>query len=867
VSTPDVRVRLSAEGVAEVVAALKKIQAESDAASRKGSAGWTKFNSVLSSTRSLLAGIGVAFGVGAIVNFIRQSAAAADRVDEIGQAASTTASRVSTLNFLASQTGLTLEDVGLILDRVNRRLGELGEGKSGARDFFRQLGLSAKDLKGRDSVAALDLIAARIAQIEDPARQTSAAIELLGRSGAKSLPFLRALADQGYARVEARARQLGVVIDDDLAARIAAANDELAVVSLQAQNIGASFAGGFAPQFAQATASITGNLEDQGRAWQEIGNTVGRVIKGVVVALSSMVDLGIQAMEQLADGFVATFRIFQRAASGDFVGAGQELFDFFSRAKVRAEELARRIEERFKIAGSEPPPPPGQPAPGTGDTPDPVELEKRRADAARSVLEKELAFQKAQAKARGEADKRAFDQGLIDLEEYFRRRRAAIEAGAAQEIAAINRRQLLLAQEPDDIKRAAEAQKLRLELAEAQLERESALSTLTLEQANAIRELGAKRLAIEEQVEAAEGRRHAAALRAIEEELRQAEIVFRQNGLADEERIARLDDLRRALTGAADFEEFSRQVDVAFGDLALARRAIEQDVRRGLLTAFEGEQKILELERERLPILDGIARRMLAIAVASGSPEQIQQARELLAALRELGVATGVSAVSFQNFKETLAASSFEQLTDFFARGITEAQNLETAVSDMARGILGSLRRLAAQALALSIFKALNIQVPGLSGGGRVGRARRLSGGGRVRGPGTPTSDSIPFRTMSGRHVLLSDTEFVVRGAVTAEPGALTFLETFNRYGMSIVNGSKPFAPRAIATAPGLAAGGMVGATQDLAQGRRDGRLTAVIGLEEGLVLRHMESPAGQRVTLTNLGRNRKSAELLLGGR
>lgn len=51
--------------------------------------------------------------------------------------------------------------------------------------------------------------------------------------------------------------------------------------------------------------------------------------------------------------------------------------------------------------------------------------------------------------------------------------------------------------------------------------------------------------------------------------------------------------------------------------------------------------------------------------------------------------------------------------------------------------------------------------------------------GGHVRGPGTATSDSIP--------AWLLDFEFVTRAAVVRQPGALPFLEDFNRRGMPAV--------------------------------------------------------------------------------
>lgn len=57
---------------------------------------------------------------------------------------------------------------------------------------------------------------------------------------------------------------------------------------------------------------------------------------------------------------------------------------------------------------------------------------------------------------------------------------------------------------------------------------------------------------------------------------------------------------------------------------------------------------------------------------------------------------------------------------------------------------------------------------------------RAFANGGQVRGPGTTTSDSIP--------ALLSDQEFVTRASVVQQPGALPFLQDFNRHGMSALS-------------------------------------------------------------------------------
>ncbi len=80
--------------------------------------------------------------------------------------------------------------------------------------------------------------------------------------------------------------------------------------------------------------------------------------------------------------------------------------------------------------------------------------------------------------------------------------------------------------------------------------------------------------------------------------------------------------------------------------------------------------------------------------------------------------------------------------------------------------------------------------------------------GGRIQGPGTGTSDSIP--------ILASNDEFMTRAAVVRQPGALAFLEQFNRYGMAALSawanpvrhatGGLMGTPAPAMPAPGLAA-------------------------------------------------------------
>ena len=133
--------------------------------------------------------------------------------------------------------------------------------------------------------------------------------------------------------------------------------------------------------------------------------------------------------------------------------------------------------------------------------------------------------------------------------------------------------------------------------------------------------------------------------------------------------------------------------------------------------------------------------------------------------------------------------------------------------------------------------------------GSAVGSGASLAAatGGFISGPGTGTSDSILAR--------LSNGEFVQRYAAVQYYG-VDFMHALN--GLRI--------PKTALR--GYAEGGPVSvAVPDRAPLKTETSLTGglEIGLEPGLVVRHIETPEGQRAQLRALARNPKAARAALG--
>src|SRR5437867_3554901 len=94
---PDVRVRLTAEGLQEVVTALRKVRTESESATRGASGAFSQFGASLRGLNGLLIQLGAAVGVAQLISFAR---GATDAADEIGKMAQRVGASVENLSAL-----------------------------------------------------------------------------------------------------------------------------------------------------------------------------------------------------------------------------------------------------------------------------------------------------------------------------------------------------------------------------------------------------------------------------------------------------------------------------------------------------------------------------------------------------------------------------------------------------------------------------------------------------------------------------------------------------------------------------------------------------------------------------------------------
>lgn len=318
----------------------------------------------------------------------------------------------------------------------------------------------------------------------------------------------------------------------------------------------------------------------------------------------------------------------------------------------------------------------------------------------------------------------------------------------------------------------------------------------------------------------------------------------------------------------AELQQLQDQVDRIFGEQSRQESSIQAAQQAGLVSELAARQQLLDLHRSTADQVEQLVPRMEELAKATGDPAAIERVKDLrqqldntrlaadqlTLALRSgiengmqdalRGLADGTlslqeAAVSFlQAVSRSLADVAAQQLAQKATAGLmslfgqgeqdTSMVTGAAAVTSAAGALSTAGGTLVAGAAAIQGAAASLAAANGLagagaaaSGAGAAGAAAGSGGwlssitsmfgfaeGGQVRGPGTPTSDSIP--------AWLSDREVIIRAAAATQPGMTPLLLDINKRGWAALHdwsGAVRHATGGIASipapampAPGLAA-------------------------------------------------------------
>lgn len=760
---PEVKVRLSAEGLQEVVKAFRTISTEGERAGRASAGGFNPLKSILGQVRTLLPAISAGLVAAAFTRQTRDALDYADAIQKAAQRTSTAASTYSVLANAATTADVPQEKLQQSLVRLARFLDDVKSGTLESVVTFKRLGLQWDELEGKDPGQIFVMLADRIAKAED---RTALATRVFGRSGADLLPLINDLAEKGFGALADEAERSGNRISDQTAQMAADINDAATRSQNAIRGVFTEFLGQIGPDTVTAFDRFTAAVDRNRSTWASW--------------LATFAGGALSAVEQF----------FDRLRDPRFLAAlaqGPTQFAFFKGIEKAAPIPAAPSNE---LVG--PPLPPGYKRPGaaggTGGSSaidDPAQ--KARLRAMQAAADAELKIVQSRAKLEQSANQAAYDQGLVTLEQYTAKRRDVAVRALDAEIALLQRKQEQAAAAPanDAATKIANEQQVAVITAQIQtkqLERQQLLVDETAKERQEREQLAAQVLTFERELAPTQAARNQAELAALDEQLRAYDKLLAQAGVAEQSRARIVGAAGAAAKSRLEVDQLAAEVHAQLDDLNSQITAVDQARARGAVGGYQAEAQITELERQRLPLLQSLAAELERIAQASGDPAFLQQAQQINAAVGDVAVGADEAGRTIADLRDKTEGATEQGLGAFFGTALKGVNHLNDAWGDMKNSFVNSIRQMLEDAATKQLMKFL---FGGAGGGGILGGLSGLFGLGSkdVGGYTGPAARNVATDIVHGQ-------EFVVRAGVVAQPGVRAYLERLNAGGVAAAAGA-----------------------------------------------------------------------------
>ena len=266
--------------MADVTVTLGARDAGLQAAMNRAQGAAKNFMSTFSNVAAPLAALGSLAGAFAAV---KSSLDMGGRLSDISSQTGIAVGDLVVLEQAFINSGLSAEQVGPSINRLQRAIVEAGQGSTGASDTFAKLGLSLAQLESQSPSEQFKSVATAIQGIQSPAARTAAAMEIFGKSGGKMLTLF---ADSNaFAQAATQVGGLAGVMDAS-AGQFDAISDSLGAAALKGQQLSAGFTAALAPALEGIASAL--DQTDLTTLGQNLG-TIAVAAINLTTTLSSMI--------------------------------------------------------------------------------------------------------------------------------------------------------------------------------------------------------------------------------------------------------------------------------------------------------------------------------------------------------------------------------------------------------------------------------------------------------------------------------------------------------------------------------------------------------------------------------------------------
>ena len=208
-----------------------------------------------------------------LVGLTKLFASQGDQLNKMAVRTGVSTEALSQLGFAAEQSGSNIETLEAGFRGMARFIDGAERGLSTSNDALGALSLTVDELKGLKPEQQFELLADRIARVDDPTKRAALAMAIFGKSGQQLVPLLSA-GTQGISELRAEADRLGLTIGGETAQSAADLTDQINRVYRQVKQLGFTIGASLAPRLIEAGQAMQRALPGAIRWVQEHENAI-----------------------------------------------------------------------------------------------------------------------------------------------------------------------------------------------------------------------------------------------------------------------------------------------------------------------------------------------------------------------------------------------------------------------------------------------------------------------------------------------------------------------------------------------------------------------------------------------------------------
>lgn len=246
-----------------------------------------------------MAAAGIAAGVSmqALINQFDKAVESAAGLKDMAEKTGASVESLSALSSVAKAVGQDMTGVETALTKLAKNLAGSDDEAKGTAHALDTLGLKMKDLRQMDAAEAFKAVADKLAEYKDGVGKTAIAQDILGKSGAQLLPYMKDLAEAGVLVAKTTSQQAALADDyeKNLRKLVGAKNSLYKAISMEVLPAANNFIEsllGIKAKTDDATEALRSLVKDGTlRQWsQDAADSAASMVKGSVEAVRSLRD-------------------------------------------------------------------------------------------------------------------------------------------------------------------------------------------------------------------------------------------------------------------------------------------------------------------------------------------------------------------------------------------------------------------------------------------------------------------------------------------------------------------------------------------------------------------------------------------------